>query len=49
MKEAEMVRIADLIERALAKPEDEAHLADVKKNVRELAHAFPMYADLLKR
>jgi glycine hydroxymethyltransferase len=49
MKEAEMVRIADLIDQALAKPEDEAHLASVKKNVTELAHAFPMYADLLKR
>ncbi len=49
MKEAEMARIADLIDRALAKPEDEAHLASVKKDVRELAHAFPMYADLLKR
>ncbi len=49
MKEPEMVKIADLIDRALAKPEDEAHLAAVKKDVRELAHAFPMYADLLKR
>ena len=49
MKEPEMARIADLIERALAKPEDDAHLASVKKQVQELAHAFPMYAELLKR
>ncbi|MEZ0310877.1 MAG: serine hydroxymethyltransferase [Myxococcota bacterium] len=49
MKEAEMVKIADLINRALEKPEDESHLAAVKKDVRELAGAFPMYADLLRR
>jgi glycine hydroxymethyltransferase len=49
MKEQEMTRIADLIDRALAKPEDDAHLASVKKQVQELARAFPMYGELLKR
>lgn len=49
MKEAEMTRIADLIDRALSKPDDDAHLASVKKQVSELAHSFPMYADLLRR
>ncbi len=49
MKEAEMVKIADLINRALEKPEDEAHLAAVKKDVQKVAADFPMYADLLRR
>ncbi|MBI3178126.1 MAG: serine hydroxymethyltransferase [Deltaproteobacteria bacterium] len=47
MKEPEMVRIAALIERALARPNDAAHLEAVRKDVRDLAAAFPVYRTLL--
>ena len=33
--------------RALEAPDDEAHLAAIKKEVRELAGAFPLYPELL--
>ncbi|MEE8408338.1 MAG: serine hydroxymethyltransferase, partial [Myxococcota bacterium] len=48
MKEAEMQRIADLLARALTKPDDEEHLAAVRADVRELAASFPFYSDLLE-
>ncbi len=47
MKEPEMARIAALIERALARPNDAGHLEAVHKDVRELAAAFPVYRTLL--
>lgn len=47
MKEAEMVQIAALINEALSKPEDEAHLKQVHRKVTDLARAFPLYRDLL--
>jgi glycine hydroxymethyltransferase len=43
MKEGEMARIAALIDRAIAKADDAAALARVRAEVRELAHAFPLY------
>ena len=43
MREPEMQRVAELIDRALAAPEDEGALAAVKAEVRELATSFPLY------
>jgi glycine hydroxymethyltransferase len=39
----EMARIAELIDRALAAPEDAAALAAVREDVRSLTSAFPLY------
>ena len=47
MKEPEMARIAELMGRALEKPDDAAHLASVKRDVAKLAASFPLYRDLL--
>jgi glycine hydroxymethyltransferase len=44
MKEGEMARIAELIDRALGRPEDDATLRGVRAEVKELAAAFPLYA-----
>ena len=46
MREPEMARIAELIARALEKPEDVAHLSAVKGQVRELTSGFPLYPHL---
>ena len=43
MKEEEMGRIANFIDRALAAPEDASALATIKAEVKELANAFPLY------
>jgi glycine hydroxymethyltransferase len=43
MKEGEMRRIADLINRVLRSPEDKNVLNAVRGEVRELANAFPLY------
>ena len=43
MQEAQMVQIADLIDRVLAAPDDAAVTAAVKKEVHEMAAAFPLY------
>jgi glycine hydroxymethyltransferase len=43
MGTAEMVRVAELIDRALTRP-DEATLARVKAEVEELTSTFPLYA-----
>ncbi len=43
MGKAEMVRVAELIDRALTHPDEET-LARVKAEVEELASAFPLYA-----
>lgn len=42
MKEAEMVQIADLIDRALAARDDEAKLAAIKAEVEALTARFPL-------
>ena len=46
MDEDAMTEVADLIADALEKPEDEAHLDDVKGRVKVLADRFPLYPDL---
>src|SRR3989440_1099907 len=43
MREGEMRRIADLIDRVLRAPEDQNALNTVRSEVRELANAFPLY------
>jgi glycine hydroxymethyltransferase len=43
MREPEMARIAELIERVLADPEGEGTLSAVRSEVRELAARFPLY------
>jgi len=43
MREPEMVRIAGLIDRVLASPQDEAIAKAVKAEVRDMADAFPLY------
>ncbi len=43
MREPEMQRIAGLIDRILASPEDAAVATAVKAEVREMADAFPLY------
>ena len=43
MREPEMERVAELIDRALAAAEDDGALGAVKAEVRELAMAFPLY------
>ena len=42
MGQAEMIRVADLIDRALTEPDDD-HLAKVREGVHELTEAFPLY------
>jgi glycine hydroxymethyltransferase len=42
---AEMVTVASLIGRVLDAPADEASLARVRAEVKELCASFPMYAD----
>ncbi len=48
MKQAEMVSIAGLIDRAIKKRADEPALAKIKNEVRELCARFPFYKDLVK-
>jgi glycine hydroxymethyltransferase len=43
MREGEMRRIADLIDRVLRTPEDQNVLNSVRSEVRDLANAFPLY------
>ena len=43
MGEAEMVRIAELIDRVLSAPEDEGVAGAVKREVRGLTATFPLY------
>ena len=43
MKTSEMTKIAEFIDRALTAPDDEANLAQIKKEVIELCNKFPFY------
>ncbi len=45
MREPEMARIAELIARALASPDDEQALAMVRTEVETLCRAFPLYPE----
>jgi glycine hydroxymethyltransferase len=49
MKQAEMERIGRLISRALGSVDDEAGLAEVKREVQRLCADFPLYAPRLER
>jgi len=49
MKEPEMKAIAGLIDRALKDRADEAKLAAIKAEVKELCMKFPLYKDRLER
>jgi glycine hydroxymethyltransferase len=48
MKEAEMVRIAEMIDRVLARPGDGGVEAAVRTQVQELTAQFPLYPERLK-
>jgi len=48
LKEAEMVQVADWIARALKDMDDEAELAKIRAEVKELCLRFPLYAHRLK-
>ncbi len=48
LKEAEMVKVAEWIDRALQNMEDEIELAKIKGEVKELCEQFPLYAHRLK-
>jgi glycine hydroxymethyltransferase len=48
MKEAEMARIAELIDRVLSRPGDGAVEASVRTQVEELTAQFPLYAERLR-
>jgi glycine hydroxymethyltransferase len=45
MREPEMARIAELIDRVLADAENESNLETVRDEVREMAGAFPLYPE----
>jgi glycine hydroxymethyltransferase len=46
MKEAEMVRIVEIIDAAVENKGDAAKLVELKKQSLELAHSFPLYSHL---
>jgi glycine hydroxymethyltransferase len=43
MKEKDVVKVVDLIEEVLKKPEDQKHLLAVKKKVNKFVQKFPLY------
>jgi glycine hydroxymethyltransferase len=43
MKEKDILKVVDLIDEALQKPEDQKHLKAVKKKVNRLMEKFPLY------
>lgn len=49
MKEAEMVKIAHMIDKVLADPNNERNLIAVKKEVGTIVKKFPLYKDLIRR
>jgi len=48
MKEPEMVRIADFVDRVLSRPGDGAVEATVRAQVQELTGQFPLYPERLR-
>jgi len=46
MKEKEMDIVAELIDRTLSHPDDEAEKERVRKEVKELVRFFPLYPEL---
>jgi glycine hydroxymethyltransferase len=49
MKEAEMVEVANMIDRILVNPEDQTVLKDVLKEVKKLTKKFPLSPELIKK
>ena len=49
MKEAQMERIASLIDRVLSDPHNEANIRAVSKDVKSLVKKFPLYKDMIRR
>jgi glycine hydroxymethyltransferase len=49
MKEAEMKKIARMVDEVLSNPADEKTLAGVRKEVRLLVNRFPLYKGLAAR
>ena len=49
MKEADMRKIAHMIDEVLSSPADEKTAAGVRKEVGKLVNRFPLYKDLIKR
>ena len=49
MKEADMIKIAHMIDEVLSNPADEKVAAGVRKEVGALVSKFPLYKDLIKR
>ena len=45
MKEAQMLTIADLIDRCVLNRDNEAELEKIRSEVEHLAQEFPIYAD----
>jgi glycine hydroxymethyltransferase len=43
MKEKDVVKVVELIDEALQKPEDQKHLKSVKKKVNRFVEKFPLY------
>jgi glycine hydroxymethyltransferase len=43
MKEKDMVKVVDLIDETLKKPEDQNHIKNVKKKVNAFVKKFPLY------
>jgi glycine hydroxymethyltransferase len=44
LKEKDVVKVVDLIDEALLKPEDEKHLKAVKRKVNNMMKKFPLYS-----
>ncbi len=47
LKEAEMIQVADWIDRALKNVDDESALKQIRAEVKELCKRFPLYAHRL--
>lgn len=44
MKEKDVIRVVELIDEALKKPEDQKHLRGLKKKVNQFVRKFPLYS-----
>jgi glycine hydroxymethyltransferase len=49
LKEPEMERIVDILDRTLSNPKDEALHRQLRRETLELCDAFPIYAGLQRR
>ena len=48
MKEKEMIRIAEFINEAVNKYNDENTLKEIKNSIKDFASKFPLYSELIK-